>query len=157
MGSELLSKLLPDEGDDESKIVPHLSYSDVFENHFPYYLAIGMTVDEYWNGDPSLCKAFRKADEIRRERMNYESWLQGAYVYEALCGASPLFNAMSKRGKPFPYAKKPYEFKKPEKQKTNAEAEREEAKIQKDKFMRQMQMINARFARQAKEGDDNGR
>lgn len=155
MGSELLTQL-PGEGD-SAITIPHSSYTDIFEEQFPYYLAIGMTTDEYWHGDPTLCKAFRKADLIRQERMNNEKWLQGAYIYEALCAASPLMNAMSKRGKPFPYPKKPYESQKPQSKKSRVEIEKEEAQVQKDKFLAQMSMINAKFERQAKkEGEERG-
>ncbi len=155
MGSELLTQL-PNEGDGAST-VPHFSYTDVFDEHFPYYLAIGMTAEQYWHGDPTLCRAYRKADRIRQERMNYEKWLQGAYIYDAICQASPLLNAFSKRGKPFPYAKKPYEFDKPVEKKSRVEVEKEQAEIQKNKFMNQMRMINAKFARMEKEeGEKRG-
>lgn len=155
MGSEFLIQL-PDEGDSATTI-PHFSYADIFEEQFPYYLAIGMTAEQYWHGDPTLCKAYRKAEEIRQERMNYEKWLQGSYIYEAVCAASPLFNPMSKRGKPFPYPKKPYEFKKAQEKKSKVEVEKEEAQVQKDKFLAQMRMINAKFERQAKkEGEERG-
>lgn len=54
-------------------------------------------------------KHYRKADEIRRERLNHEMWLQGMYVYEAICDASPILHAFAKKGtKPHPYAEKPY-------------------------------------------------
>lgn len=77
----------------------------------PQYLAIGMTADEYWNGDPDLVKAYRKAEQIRLERQNYESWVQGAYIYEALCDAAPVFRDFVKNGtKPRPYRDKPFDF-----------------------------------------------
>lgn len=155
MGDKLLS-CLPSQGG-EGKPSPPLSYTEVFEEQFPYYLSIGMTPDLYWNGDPTLCKAYRKADILRQERINHEKWLQGAYIYEALCQASPLLNGMSKRTKPFPYPKKPYDLKLPTKKKTEIEKENEEAAVQKDKFMRQMQRINAKFSRIKKEeGESNG-
>ncbi len=73
-------------------------------------MAIGMTYDEFWNGDVSLVRAYRKADEIKRRRMNEASWIQGMYIYEALCDVSPLFRMSFKKGvvKPTPYVKEPY-------------------------------------------------
>lgn len=73
-------------------------------------MSIGMTYDEFWNGDVSMVKAYLKANELREKRRNQELWLQGMYVYEALCDASPLFRFSMKKGtiKPEPYVKEPY-------------------------------------------------
>jgi len=67
-----------------------------------------MTYDQFWNQDCSLVKAYRKADELRRKRINEEAWLQGAYIYNALCCVSPVLHAFAKNGtKPEPYMEKP--------------------------------------------------
>ena len=88
---------------------PSFTYTEKFYELFPYYLAIGMTYDQYWNDDPTLVKYYRKADEMRSERRNEELWLQGMYVYEALCDVSPVLHAYAKKGtKPQPYSEKPY-------------------------------------------------
>ena len=68
-----------------------------------------MTPEQYWDGDPSLAKYYRKAYELQRKRRNEELWLQGMYVYEAICDASPLLQAFAKKGtKAHPYADHPY-------------------------------------------------
>lgn len=86
------------------------TYSETFKQLCPYYMSIGMTYDEFWNGDVSMTVAYRKADELRLKQRNYELWLQGMYMYEALCDASPLFRFSLKGGtiKPEPYVKEPY-------------------------------------------------
>lgn len=86
------------------------SYSETFKQLCPYYMSIGMSYDEFWNGDVSMVEAYRTADELRLKQRNYELWLQGMYIYEALCDASPLFRFSMKSGtvKPEPYAKEPY-------------------------------------------------
>lgn len=73
-------------------------------------MSIGMSYDEFWNQDVCLVKMYRKANDLRDRRRNQELWLQGMYVYEALCDASPLFRFSMKKGivKPEPYAKEPY-------------------------------------------------
>lgn len=72
-------------------------------------MSIGMTYDEFWNQDVTLVRAYRKAQELRDRRRNQELWLQGMYIYEALCDVAPVFHAFAKRGtKPEPYAKEPY-------------------------------------------------
>jgi hypothetical protein len=68
-----------------------------------------MTPEQYWDGDPTLVKYYRKAAEIKKESRNEELWLQGMYIYEALCNVSPVLHAYAKKGtKPHPYSEKPY-------------------------------------------------
>ena len=73
-------------------------------------MSIGMSYDEFWSGDVSIVKAYRKAYELQEKRRNQELWLSGMYFYEALCDASPLFRFSMKKGiiKPEPYLKEPY-------------------------------------------------
>ena len=51
-------------------------------------MAMGMTYAEYMNGENELVIYYRKADEIRQRRLNEEAWLNGRYIYEALCTAT---------------------------------------------------------------------
>lgn len=68
-----------------------------------------MTYDQYWNDDCELVVYYRKANELKNARKNQELWLQGMYIYEALCCVSPVLHAFAKRGtKPHPYRDKPY-------------------------------------------------
>lgn len=64
-----------------------------------------MTYDQFWLGDPALCKAYRKADDIRKRRMNEELWLNGIYMAEAL--ASTVGNMFSKQKYKYPAEPKP--------------------------------------------------
>ena len=95
---------------DGDKGITFQSYNDIFEQLCPYYMSIGMSYDDFWNGDVSMVKAYRKAYELQERRRNQELWLQGMYIYEALCDASPLFRFTMKKGaiKPEPYVKEPY-------------------------------------------------
>ena len=83
------------------------SYTETFNEAFPYYLSIGMSYELYWYGEPNLVKAFREADELRVDRMNYEAWLQGLYVYQAVGALYPVFNPFSKQKKAEEYLKEP--------------------------------------------------
>ena len=94
-------------------------------------MSIGMTYDEFWNQDVRLVEVYRKAAELRDKRRNQELWLQGMYIYEALCDASPLFRFSMKKGaiKPDPYVKEPYpitatEVREREERETRAKEER---------------------------------
>lgn len=97
------------EGSERDSSPPFFTYTERFYEQFPYYLSIGMTPEQYWDGDPMLAKYFRKAEEIRLERTNQHLWLQGMYIYEAICDASPILHSFAKKGtKPHPYTEKPY-------------------------------------------------
>lgn len=104
-------------------------YTKVFEESFPFYLAIGMSSAEYWSGDPSLVRYFRKAYKIKQEEINNNAWLQGLYVYDAVSTA--VHNALrGKNTKAREYAKQPYNFENKEKSefKKAREVEREQEK-----------------------------
>ncbi len=98
MGRELLSDLTPK------------TNTEVFEENFPFYLAIGMSPTEYWTGDSTLVRYYRRAYLIKQENENNNAWLHGVYVYDAISTA--LSNALRGKGvSPKDYAKKPYDFK----------------------------------------------
>lgn len=88
------------------------TYTEIFEEAFPVYLAYGMTYDQFWKEDPCLAKAYRKAHEIKLQMDNSRAWQQGAYFYHALCAASPLFRfSMEKVIYPMPYLDEPFKMK----------------------------------------------
>ena len=128
MDSELVSSSLSaTEGSGQVSSAPLFTYTEKFYELFPYYLSIGMTYEQYWEGDCTLTKYYRKADEIRKERLNEELWLQGMYFYEALCDVSPVLNAFAKKGtKPQPYSSKPYAITEAQTKKIAEEKERKE-------------------------------
>lgn len=81
----------------------------MFEHEAPYYLSIGMTYQEYWNGDVWSIVDARRADKLRADRKNQELWLQGMYFYEAMGAISPLLHAFAKKGThAAPYRAEPY-------------------------------------------------
>ena len=111
---------------------PKRTNTEIFEDCFPFYLAIGMSFAEYWEGDPKLAQYYRKAYQIKQDEINYNSWLQGVYIYDAVSTA--LYNALRGMGKTKPpakdYAKQPYEFR----SKTKSEAEKaKEIEIEQEK------------------------
>lgn len=87
-----------------------LSYVDTFNQCLPFYLSIGMTYEQFWHGDCTLVIPYRKAFEMKQDRENQRIWLQGRYIYDALCAASPLFRFSMKGGKieALPYVEEPY-------------------------------------------------
>ena len=51
-----------------------------------------MSVTEFWDGEPSLAVAYRKAEELRQKKKNEEAWLNGLYVYRAICSVASYFS-----------------------------------------------------------------
>ena len=134
------------EGSERDSSLPFVTYTERFHEQFPFYLSIGMTPDQYWNGDPDWARPFRRADEMRTERKNQELWLQGMYFYEAICDASPILHDFAKKGtKPYPYVDKPYPI--TEKQHKRNEIDKEKAKFEKGKKLMEafMKANNSRF------------
>ena len=109
MDGELVSSSLSTEEVGQEGSPSSFTYTEKFYELFPYYLSIGMTFEQYWDGDCTLVKYYRKAEELRNEKRNQELWLQGMYVYEAICDVAPILHAFAKKGtKPTPYTEKPY-------------------------------------------------
>ena len=147
MDSELVSSSLSTtEGVGQNSSSPLITYTEKFYELFPYYLSIGMTPEQYWDSDCTLVKYYRKAEELRNEKRNQELWLQGMYVYEAICDVSPILHAFAKKGtKPTPYTEKPYPLTR--KQIKNEEEEKQRKLAEKGKrFMEAMAAsINKKF------------
>ena len=89
--------------------VEHIFLNDIFEKMCPYYMAIGMTYDQYWRDDVTIPIMYRRAYRIKQEENKWNNWEGGVYTYEALCKVSPVLHAFAKSGtKPLPFSKEPY-------------------------------------------------
>lgn len=122
------------------------TYTEKFEELFPYYLSIGMTEEQYWDRDSKLVVSYRKAEEYRTNRKNQEMWLQGAYVYEAIARISPILHAFAKKGtKPSPYLAEPFAI--TEKQAEYKQEEKEKKTFEKGKAVLEgfMAKFNKKF------------
>ena len=85
-----------------------------------------MTAQEYWHGDPYLCKAYREKYKLEKDRLNQQLWLQGLYFYAAL--GSALSSAFGKsHSEAQKYPSKPFSLSddKEYDQESKAAAERE--------------------------------
>ena len=88
------------------------SYREIFEDAFPHYLYMGMTPEQFWEGDSNLVVAYRKAFEMKQDADNFNLWLQGKYVYDAISCLIPIMHPFAKKGtKAEPYLDKPYPLK----------------------------------------------
>lgn len=68
---------------------------------------MGMSLQEYWEGDIYLTRLYQKLEEIKLEKDNRRLWLQGLYTHIAV--ASAVGKAMwdGKGQKPKDYLEEP--------------------------------------------------
>lgn len=102
-------------------------------------MALGMTYDDYWNGDNELPKYYREKYKIEAELQAQNMWVQGAYFYESMLRAAPLYNFMSKNPEPLPYPEHPYPA-------TAEQRERYAAAEKQKKYNRNLEWMKARTA-----------
>ena len=89
--------------------VESISLTETFEELCPIYMSYGMSYDEFWHGSPYRAKFYLDSHKLKVKQKDEEMWIQGMYIYEALCKVSPVLHAFSKKGtKPLPYSEKPY-------------------------------------------------
>ena len=141
MDGELVSgSLSATEGGGQSGSLPSFTYTEKFYEVFPYYLSIGMTAEQFWEDDCTLVKYYRKAEQLRNDKRNQELWLQGMYIYEALCDVSPVLHAFAPKGtRPAPYPTKPYPL-------TSKQAEQDEEEKQRKIAEKGKKIMEARMA-----------
>ena len=90
-------------------------------------MAIGMTYEQYWYGDPLMVRAFYKADKIRQEREDYSAWTQGMYVLSALNAS--VGNMFRKGGQPVKYPTEPFSVTEKKERRRQAELNEEQDKL----------------------------
>lgn len=140
-------------GDGGNRRLTPSSYPEAFREAFPEYLAMGMSYDEYWNKDSTLVIAYRKAYQMRRDNRNFEMWLQGRYIYDAIAALSSILRtSLSKQPiKAEKYVERPYPL-------TKEEADR----IQEEKRVARMNALLESLKRESainlakKEAGENG-
>lgn len=99
-----------EDGDGESRQLSFSSYTEKLDYYCSYYMSIGMSYTDYWDGDNELPRFYREAEKHRIESANTLAWIQGMYVYEAILDSAPALNSMAKNHKPHEYRRKPLDF-----------------------------------------------
>lgn len=124
---------------DKLNEVEHIFLTETFERMCPYYMAIGMTYDQYWRDDVTMPIMFRKAYRIKQEEIKWQIWEEGVYTYEALCKVSPVLHAFAKNGtKPLPFSSEPYGIKKIREEREEKEKIKEDKKIENERMRAQV-------------------
>lgn len=112
-----------------------------------------MSYDDFWNGDVEMVKYYRKANELQVEQRNFELWLQGMYIYEAVRDLAPVLNALSKNREPEPYRREPIPLTEANRLKAEEEDKKRRLADGKAKMEQLMASINKQFE---KGGIENG-
>lgn len=90
-----------------------ISYTELFRRVEPWYLSLGMPLDEFWNGPPERAKVYREAAKIRERHENNVAWRNGMYFMSAI--NATIMNAFRKKGtSPADYLKEPLPLSKEE-------------------------------------------
>lgn len=86
-----------------------------------------MTADQFWEGDPWLAAAYRRANELSAQKKSEEMWLQGLYIHNAV--GVVVGNALKKKGAaPLKYLEEPIRMIPLTEQEKAAKAEEERKK-----------------------------
>lgn len=95
---------------------------ELFEKCAPYYLSLGMTLQEYWCGEPKLAQYYLSAFNIKQKRdlenQNFTAWLQGLYFENAAYSAiANTLDGKEAKKKGISYMEKPIDISNSEKSK----------------------------------------
>ena len=83
-----------------------MTYTEIFTELCPMYMAYGMTYEQYWYGDPWMTRAYAQAYLMKRKIQNENMWILGAYMTNAF--ATVIANSFGK--KKTDYMKKPLDI-----------------------------------------------
>lgn len=119
--------------------VEHIFLTQEFNKYCPFFISIGMTYEQFWEGDPTMTRdylvAYKENQKRESERLKWIMWEQGLYIYEAICDVSPILRAFSKATKPLPYPKEPWGLNKIQNQ---DDEELQKLKAERDKYRTQI-------------------
>lgn len=115
---------------------------------------MGMSLTEYWDGDPKLTRYYREAQRLKNKKDNFNAWLNGLYIYNALLCVSPLYRDWVKDHHPEKYFAEPIDIY-PKTETEEKETEIRQAEANKAAVLSWAQRVNRMFAKK-KEEDSHG-
>ena len=131
---------------------PQKTFTEIFDEMFPIYLAMGMTWTQFWIDEPELAVAYRKSETIKRRRKNEELWLEGIYVAEAL---SATVGNMFSKGQKHQYPAEPFPITADEQQERREREERNRMERMKAAFIARSLQMNTKLG--GKPNDECGK
>lgn len=122
----------------EEELSTNKSYTEIFKEVLPFYISIGMSIEQFYNEDVTLAISYRKAYDIKKEYDNSQLWFQGMYIYDAI--STTIYNAFCRKTgqPPALYTQKPYPINQKqleEDQEQVVERERAKAKVWMDNWV----------------------
>lgn len=106
----------------DSTTTEEKTFTQIFEEQCPYYMAIGMTYDEYWYGEAERVKYYRDAHILKNKSRNQELWLLGRYFIDS------IQVALDSKGKA-KYPEKPFDIYPKTEAEKKADIEKERRKV----------------------------
>lgn len=103
-----------------------------------------MSFNDYWNKDCNIAVFYRKKHEHEQKEQNFNCWLNGAYIYNALIAVAPILNAFSSKHEPFDYLEKPFSL-------TAEERKQDELKKYQEMKNRMVELMNTFNANRGKQ------
>ena len=133
-------------------------YGDTFDEFLPHYLAMGMTYDEFWDGEYGTKHACRKAYQIRIENeqrlADRNNWYMGQYILSVLQAIPLLVAGLNvKNTSNLPkYPEKPFfdQFEERKKEETRKQKEEDQMKLAMAMFQAGIAKFNKRFQKEEK-------
>ena len=149
---------------EQSKQTSLTPYGDMLDELFPHYLLMGMTPEQYWDGEYGLKIAYRKAYRMRMENeqriTDRNNWYMGQYIIAAI-QATPLIvpGVNMKKGASLPvYPDKPFfeRYEEQKKEEVRKQKEEDQSKLAMAMFQAFASKFNKniekRLGKQAQEG-----
>ena len=139
---------------DDSQKTSSTPCGDIFDDQLPYYLAMGMPYDLYWDGEYGTRRAFRKAYQIRleneRRMADVNNWYMGQYIIGALQSVPLFVGGLNTKGITLPeYPDKPFletaEAKK--KEEDRQKYEEDQSKVAQALFQQMVAKMNGNIIR----------
>ena len=86
----------------EEKPKETFTISKIFHDAFPHYMVMGLSAEEFWDGEPWRARAYRKAYRIRVEneekKADRNAWRVGEYIRHALISVPITVNGLAPKG-----------------------------------------------------------
>lgn len=111
-------------------------------NILPAYLAIGVSEEKFWDSTPIDLKPYVESYKLQQKARDAELWRMGMYAMSAV--QTSLSLALNGKKSKAEYIQKPMLF---EEHKEAHELTEEEMKTEREKFLMQLQIMQANFER----------
>lgn len=116
---------------------------------------MGVTYDEYWYGDCSRFHFYEEVYQLKQKEKNFDSWLMGRYVYEAIADISPILHDFVPKGtQAIPYPAEPFPLTEEDQKALEEREKRRKTEKTKAKIQAWAAGVNAHFAKGG--GNDGG-